>query len=54
MSHWERQPWEKPRMECSEGPGYTHVEAKSGSMTAVAICVVVVVAIVGTWIGGIL
>lgn len=55
-AHWERQPGQQPHLECecSQCPDYTHVEAESGSMTAVAICVVVVIAMFGTWIGGIL
>ena len=42
MSHWERQPWEKPRMECSEGPGYAPVAPKPISRVAVTICLIAV------------
>ena len=55
-AHWERQPGQAPHLECecSQGPGYAHVEVKPSITTAVAVGVVIVIAIVGTWIGGLL
>ena len=55
-ANWERQPGQQPHLECecSDGPSYATIEVKPSVTTAVAIVLVIVIATVGTWIGGLL